>query len=296
MRIIAFVIVIVVIVVVMLMMIVVVVIMVMMAGAMRIIAFVIVIVVMLVMIVVMVIMVMMAGAMRIVAFVIVIVVMMMMLCLMMQALELFLDGIASLHRREKLLAVKLTPRGGYDGCGCIMLTQKRNCLVKLRLRNRIGVREHDASGVLDLIVEEFAEVLHIHFALFHVDDRGKSVELHSLRRNVLHCTDDIRKLANARGLDEDTVGMIGCENLLERLAEIANERAADASAVHFGDLNACVLHKAAVDANLAEFVFNQHEFFARISLSEKLFDQRGLSRTEKARENINFGHGEFLLF
>ena len=238
-------------------MIVVMVIMVMMAGAMRIIAFVIVIMVIVV-----------ARAARIIAFVIVmvlvvIVMVVVMLCLVMQALELLLDGIASLHCRQKLLAVKLTPRGCYDGCRCVVCAQKCDRLVKLCLRNRIGVREHDATGVLDLIVEELAKVFHIHLALFHVDDRGEAIELHALRRNVLHRTDDIRKLANARGLDENAIGMIGCENLLERLAEIANKRAADASAVHFGHLNACVLHKAAVDANLAEFVFNQHELFTR---------------------------------
>ena len=80
------------------------------------------------------------------------------------------------------------------------------------------------------------------------------------------------------------------QHLFQRFSKVADQGAADASAIHFGYLNACILHKSAVDADLAEFVLDQHQLFAGISLLQKLLDQRGLSGAQKAGENINLRH------
>ena len=80
------------------------------------------------------------------------------------------------------------------------------------------------------------------------------------------------------------------EHFFERVGKVAHEAAADATGVHLVDLHAGVLEEAAVDGDLTELVFDQHDLFARVGLSDQLFDQRGLAGTEKAGENINFCH------
>lgn len=51
-----------------------------------------------------------------------------------------------------------------------------------------------------------------------------------------------------------------------------------------------VLEEAAVDGDLAELVFDQHDLFARVGLGDQFFDERGLAGAEKTGENINFCH------
>ena len=80
------------------------------------------------------------------------------------------------------------------------------------------------------------------------------------------------------------------EHLLQRVGKVAHEAAADAAGVHLIDLHAGVLEEAAVDGDLTELVFDQHDLFARVGLGDQLFDERGLAGAEKTGENINFCH------
>ena len=66
------------------------------------------------------------------------------------------------------------------------------------------------------------------------------------------------------------------------------KRAADAAGVHLGDVDAGILQKAAVNADLAEFVFDQHNLFTLERFLDELFDQGRFACTQKAGENINF--------
>ena len=251
---------------------------------------------MVVLMVMIVVMMMMAAAIGIIALLIVMMVMVVMLRLVGKTLQLLLDGVATLHGSQKLFAVQLIPRGGNDGSGGVMLTQKRNRLGDLGIVGALGMRENDTAGVLNLIVEELAKVLHIHLAFLDVGNRGKAVEENLLGVNSLHRLDDVGELANARGLDEDAIGMVLLQNLAESLSKVAYQRAADASAVHFGHLNAGVLHKAAVNADLTKLVLNENQLFAGIGFVQQLFDERGLTRTQKARENINLCHNNHPFF
>ena len=274
------------------------VIVVMMAAAIGIVALLIVMVVMMLMLmlmlvfmIVIMVMVMVAAAIGIVALLIVMVVMMaMMLCLVGKTLQLLLNGVAALHSSQELLAVQLIPRGGNDGGGSVVLAQKGNRLGDLFIACALGVGKHNTTCVFDLIVEELAKVLHIHLAFFNVGNCGKAVEENLLGVNFLHRLDDVGELANARGLDENAVGMVLLQNLAQSLSKIAYQGTTNATAVHFGYFNTGVLHKAAVNADLTKFVFNQNQLFARIGFVQQLFDQRSLTRTQKARENINFCH------
>ena len=205
-------------------------------------------------------------------------------------LELGGQRVAPLHRLEDLLAVQLRPRRGHDRGGRVLLAQQRHGGVELLGADALGAREDDGARVLDLVVEKLTEVLHVHLALVRVHDGREAVEHQLVGLYALHGADDVAQLADARGLDEDAVGVELLEHFFERIGKVAHETAADAAGVHLVDLHAGVLEEAAVDGDLTELVFDQHDLFARVRLSNQLFDQRGLAGTEKTGENINFCH------
>ena len=218
-------------------------------------------------------------------------VMVMMLVSLLGKLAHFrLKGGFSFHSFEQLCAGQLLPRSGNDYRSSIVLLKKCNAIGYLLVGHLACVAEYDTAGILNLIVEKFAEVLHVHFALVGVNYGGEAVKLSTFGVGILNCLDDVGKLTYARGLDKNTVGSKLSDNLLERLGKVANKGATNAARVHFVDLNACLGKKAAIDTDLTKFVFYKNNFFAMISLFNKLFNKCGLSRTEKARENVNFSH------
>ena len=101
---------------------------------------------------------------------------------------------------------------------------------------------------------------------------------------------DIGELADAGRLDDDAVRVVFLRHFLQRLTEITDQRAADAAAVHFPDLNAGVLQKAAVDADLAEFILDENDLLSLQRVPEQLLDQRCLAGSEKAGNNIYLYH------
>ena len=171
-----------------------------------------------------------------------------------------------------------------------MLTQQSHHILQLLFAHTGGTGQNDAAGMTDLIVEEFTEVLHIHLALVGIGHGGEAVEDGLLHLQTLHGADDVGQLAHTRGLDEDAVGMILFQHLTQCLAEIAHQTAADAAGVHFGDFNAGILQKTAVNADLTELILDEHQLFALIGFFNELFDQRGLASAQKAGKNVNFGH------
>ena len=84
--------------------------------------------------------------------------------------------------------------------------------------------------------------------------------------------------------------MIVRNDLTQRLAEIADQRAADAAGVHLVDADTRVLHEAAVDADLAEFVFDQNNLLALVGLADHFLNERGLARSKKTGINVNGCH------
>ena len=251
----------------------------------------------LVFIVIIVVMVMVMAAAAFVLVIIVMVVMMLVLILVvvlgglgLEVLELGGQRVAPLHRLEDLLAVELRPRRGHDRGGRVLLAQQRHGGVELLGADALGAREDDGARVLDLVVEKLAEVFHVHPALVRVHDGREAVEHQLVGLHALHGADDVAQLADARGFDEDAVGVKLGEHLLQRVGKVAHEAAADAAGVHLIDLHAGVLEEAAVDGDLAELVFDQHDLFARVGLGDQLFDERGLAGAEKTGENINFCH------
>ena len=234
---------------------------------------------------------MVAGAVGIVAFVVIVMVMMM-VRLFLQLCQFDGDGAALLHGLHQLLAGELRPRRRDDHGVLVVLADHGDALVELFFLHAVSAAEDDGVGRLDLVVVELAEVLHIHLALRRIRHSHKVAQLHVVRRDLAHGADDVRQLADARRLDQDAVRRIFSDDLFERAAEIADQRAADAAGVHLRDLDPGLLQKAAVDADLAEFILDQHQLLAVVGFLDHFLDERRLAGAEKTGININFCHAK----
>ena len=104
-----------------------------------------------------------------------------------------------------------------------MLSYKLNGCRKLFLAKSLSMAEYDGICAFNLIVEEFTEVLHIHLALFRVNNSSCGVESDRVKLKVLYRFNNVGQLTNSRGLDNDSLRLVGVNYLLERLAEIANQ-------------------------------------------------------------------------
>ena len=228
---------------------------------------------------------MVALAFRIVALVIVVVMM-----LGFQRFERRFQRIALFDRGKQIGAGERVPRRGDDRRFGIQLAHHVEHLLKAFFADVLRTRKHHAVRGFDLVHIEFAEVLAIDARLLGVDDRDAAVDHDLVVENAADRRLDVGKLADAGRFDQDAVGMKLVQHLLERLGEVADERAADAAGVHLGDLDARLLQERAVDADLAEFVLDQHELFTRKAFGDHLLDQRRLACAQKSTENIDFCH------
>ncbi len=170
--------------------------------------------------------------------------------------ELRLEGVALSDCRKNLRAADFRPGGGHDGGVRILFTNFRDAVVQFFLGNVVGVAQNDSRGVFDLVEEELAEVLGVDFELVGVHNGYRAADLGLFVAEAGDGADDVAQFADAGGLDENALGLELVDDLVEGLAEVAHETAADATGVHLGDLDSCVLHEAAVDADLAEFVLD----------------------------------------
>jgi hypothetical protein len=205
-------------------------------------------------------------------------------------LQFFFQGVNVLHGSKDGGAVQLIPGSSNNGSGGVLLHDKRYSRCQLGIRALIGVAHNNASGILYLVTEKLAEILHVHLALARIHHGGIGIQLGIFQIGILHRLDDVRQLAHARGLDEDAVGGVFCHNLLQCLAEIAHKGAADAARIDFVYCNARFGKKAAVNDDFTKFVFNQYQFFAHIGFFDQFFNKSGLSGAQKAGEYIDFRH------
>ena len=259
------------------------------------------------MLVVMVMLMMVAMLVLIMVMVATVVVVILLVVVVMVVMLRLVRRVLGLHPRQQLigqrhlldgaedgLAVQLVPRCGEDGGVGILLPQQGHGGLQLLLIQLLGAGEDDGAGRLDLVVVELAEVLHVDLHLGGVGHGDEAVELHvrHVLDGVLHRHDHVAELAHARGLDEDAVGGELLMHVLQRLVEVAHQRAADAAGGHLADLDAGLLQKAAVDADLAEFIFDEHQLLTLKGLRQQLLDERGLARAQKAGYDINFCHSK----
>ena len=144
--------------------------------------------------------------------------------------------------------------------------------------------------MLYLVGEELTEVLHIHLVSLSIDDCREAAELDLVILEILHCDDNIGEFADSRRLDKDPLRVILLDYLVERLAEIADERAADAARDHLVDLDARFSQESGVDSDLAEFIFNQYDILCFIAFCYELLDKCCFSCSEKTGEDVYFCH------
>ena len=219
-------------------------------------------------------------------------VMMVMLMVMVHLLHHLLSHGHLLDGGEDGLAVQLIPRSGDNGGIAVLLTEQGNRRLQLLLRQLLGAGQDNGACGLDLIVIELTEVLHEDLHLHAVRHGGVAVEAHVglLRHRLFHRCDYVAELTHAGGLNEDTVGGELLLHVLQRRGKVAHQGAADAAGGHLRHLHAALLQKAAVDADLAELIFNEHQLLAFEGLLQQLLNEGGLTCTQEAGNNINFCH------
>ena len=229
------------------------------------------------------------------AFVFIVVVMMMVTVMLVlvfrfffKLLELAGQRFAMLHCAHDLLARQLVPRSGYDGRNRVDLFYEFNGFGQLFGRAFVGMAEHYALCVFDLIVKKFAEVFHIHLAFCRVHDGGCGVDVRVFDFGGKRGAYYVAELAYAGRFDDDSVRIKLFGHFVQSFFEVADQTAADTTAIEFVDLDAAFLQKAAVHAYFAEFVFNENHFFAVIGFFYKFFYERGFACAQKARKNIDF--------
>ena len=81
-----------------------------------------------------------------------------------------------------------------------------------------------------------------------------------------------------------------CHNFCQCFLEISLQSTADASAVDFSDFNARFLEEAAVNTDLAEFIFNEHNFFSCKYIIQQFLYQCGFAGSEETGYNIYLCH------
>ena len=216
--------------------------------------------------------------------------MVVMVVMMFHLLQILLHGGIAVHGVQQLRTGQFMPGGRHQGGMGIVFPQQRNGSIQLGLRNGIRAGQNDSFGSFHLIVVEFTEILHVDLHLAGIHNRHRVAQLNILSRHLFNGSHHIGQLSHAGGLDHDPVGMILLDHLGQSLAEIANQAAANAAGIHFCDVDARILQKAAVNADLAEFVLDQHQLLAAICFLDHFLDQSGLAGTKEAGINIDFCH------
>ena len=124
------------------------------------------------------------------------VVVMMVLVLLLK--HLLLQGYRMLHNLYQLLTVKILDRSCDDSSILIQAAEKLQGLLNLFLTCNIGTAHDDGTCILDLVIKELPEVLHIHFAFFCINNSCIAVQFNvNLVLNTLYSLDNVRKLTNS---------------------------------------------------------------------------------------------------
>ena len=174
-----------------------------------------------------------------------------------------------------------------------MASQQLHCRVQLGLGNGIRPGQDNGGSGLHLIVVEFTEVLGIDLHLSGIGHGHSIAQSHIGACDLIHSADHIGQLTHAGGLNNDPVGVVLVDHLGQSLAEVAHQGAADAAGVHLRDVDACLLQEAAINANLTELIFDEHQLLALVALCNHLFDESGLTCTQETTVNINLCHKQY---
>ena len=171
-----------------------------------------------------------------------------------------------------------------------MLPQQLHCSVQLGLGNGVGTGQNDSVGSFHLIIVELTEILHIHLHLAAVHYGHSESQLYFRIGYLLHGSHHVTELANAGRLDYNALRIILSDNLFQSFTKVTHQAATDAAGVHFRNINTGILQETAINADLAEFIFNKHQLLAGIGFLNHLFNKGGFTCSQETGININFRH------
>ena len=177
----------------------------------------------------------------------------------------------------------------------MLFFHQRAALLDALRGQQLRAAENHRRARLNLVEEELAEVLHIHAALARVHN-GCAAGHNEVAVAFLRALDggeDFAQLAHAGRLNQQAVRMILRNQVIDRLLEVAHQRAADAAGIQLINDDARILHKAAVHADFAIFIFQQDDFFLRNAARQQLLDERRFARAQKTRNNVDLNHSCF---
>ena len=200
-----------------------------------------------------------------------------------------LDTLA-LHGCDQLLAGQLIPGRGDQGSLSIVLANQRNGSIKFFLLDVAGTGQNDGGGSFDLIIIELAKVLHIHLYLACIRNGHSIAQFHIVTGNLLHSCHNIGQLAHTAGLNDHPIGIKLLNHFLQCFTEITHQAAANTAGVHFCDVDTGILQKAAVNADLTKFIFDEHQLLSLVALLDHFLDKCCFASTKKTGINIDFCH------
>ena len=201
----------------------------------------------------------------------------------------------SLHGVDQLLTGELIPRRDNQGGGVILLPQQFHSGIQLLLRNGLRSGKDNSRSRLHLVIVELAKVLGIHFNLAGIHNRNGITQGHIIAGDLLHSCNNIGQLANTGRLNKNAVGMVFFNDLFQRLAKVAHQRAANAAGVHLRNVDTGILQETAINTDLAKLVLNEDQLLALVAFLDHFLDQCGFTSAQKARINIDFSHSTHLL-
>ena len=152
------------------------------------------------------------------------VIMMMVMMLMLFLKHFLLQRYRMLHNLYQFLSVKVLNRSCDDGCIFIQAAKKLQGLLNFLLSCDICTAHDDGACILDLIVKELTEVLHVHLAFLGINNSCIAVQFDvNLILNTLYSFDNVRKFTNSGWLDEDSVRVVFGNNFFQGSTEISNQ-------------------------------------------------------------------------
>ena len=81
--------------------------------------------------------------------------------------------------------------------------------------------------------------------------------------------------------------MVLVNHLLQSLAKVSHQGAANASGIHLPNFNARLLQKTAVNSNFAELIFDEHQFLLAVAFGNHFADESRLPGSQETRVYIN---------
>lgn len=205
--------------------------------------------------------------------------------------------LAGFNDFQQRVSGQIIPRRCHDADARMLLFHQRAALLDALRGQQLRAAENHRRARLNLVEEELAEVLHIHAALARVHN-GRAAGHNEVAVAFLRTLDggeDFAQLAHAGRLNQQAVRMILRNQVINRLLEVAHQRAADAAGIQLINDDARILHKAAVHADFAIFI-SSRMIFPSQRCPSAAFDERRFARAQKTRNNVDLNHSRFLLF